>query len=649
MAQSIPNGSISQGQQWTIQQWNQAWQSKQDVLTYTPLKPQNNLSDVANVAQARANLGIGSSGVVNTGTSGAAVCLLNTACTYSALQTFQAGINTSSITGLSQPLSTAVGGIGTSNGDISSLTATSNGASAAASLAAHFARQIWVTDFDPNACSSATYDSSAAFNAASQWMSAHGPGVILVPNGICKLGNSTYPTLTLGNGVSLVGRGPWTTFIYAGLANANPLIRMGGNGNTIANLQINAAAAGTNTSGTTIQMGIPGSPNTVFSNELISNIVMAGPCIGVDMNGNQVQIQNSYINGTSGTGCGGIRVGTLTTFGGTVAAEIVNTAVASSKTTPADFGLQMLDSGGGYVLNGDFLYSKIGTELTPGTNQYVQWNVFGHTAMGDTNTTYALYVNPTTTNAYVLGTRFDSDWAATNGSGDLISIQNSNGGTVTDLDFSNLYAVNTHGSSFTLGPYVSNVSIGGSSKLCAYGTSGITLQGGASNFHLVGSSVVPTCMNHNNGGSYGINFGGSNNQLVITGNDFTGNLASTPFTGNIDGPNTIVFADNIAIDNNAPNLGNSAFSGGTLDLSAAGTVSPEFPTFYYTGSSGITVAAFAHPGWQGRTFRILNVSGGTITLGNGTSTGYYIAGSPLSVSSYGSASCYFTGVYAICH
>lgn len=648
VAQSVPNGTISQGQQWTTQQWNNAWQSKQDVLTYTPLKPANNLNDLGNIAQARINLGIGTAGTVNTGTSGSTVCLLNTSCTYSALQTFQSGINTSSITGLSQPLSTNVGGIGTSNGDISSLIATANGTSAASSLAARFARAIWVTDFDSNACSSASYDSSAAFNAASQWMTSHGPGVILAPSGICKIGNSTYPTLTLGPGVSLKGQGTNATFIYAGQTNSNPLIRISGNGDIISDLYINAAAAGTNTSGTTIEMG-NSSPVALFGNIIINNIIIAGPCIGVDLNGNQVQLVNSFITGFSGAGCGGARIGNLTTNAGTIAAAVINTTIASNKTNPGDFALQFLDSGGGYVLNGNFLYAKVGTELTPGANQYVEWNVFGHTALGDTVQTYALYVNPTASTGHVLGNRFDSDWVASNISGDLVNISNTNSGTVTDLDFANLYAVNTHGNAFTMGSGVTHVAIGGASKLCGYGTSGINLQAGATTFNLVGSTVTPTCMGVNNGGSYAMNFGGSNNQLVVTGNDFSGNLTLTPINGYIDGTNTIIMSSNISIDNNSPNLGNSAFSSGALDLTSGGTISQEFPTFYYNGSSGITVSNFVHPGWQGRTFRIINISGGNITLGNNTVTGYYIAGNPLVVASYSYATCYFTGTFSVCH
>ena len=54
------------------------------------LKPANNLSDLGNQTVARTNLGLGTAATVNTGTSGATLCLANAACTRGALTTFPA-------------------------------------------------------------------------------------------------------------------------------------------------------------------------------------------------------------------------------------------------------------------------------------------------------------------------------------------------------------------------------------------------------------------------------------------------------------------------------------------------------------------------------------------------------------------------------
>ena len=629
-AQSIPNAPIAQGQAWTVGQWNSAWQSKQDTLGYTPLNPNNNLSELTSAAAARTALGLGTASTISTGTSGPNIPLLNGNNTWSGTNAFGA-ISATSITG----------------GDVSGLTVTSSYATAAATLASRSARSISVLDFDSSACSSSSYDSTNAFYNAAAWMLAHGPGVIHVPAGTCIIGNSTHPALNLGHGVSLEGAGAGATVLQAGVANPNPLILMEGAGQVLANVFINCAGVSQPTSGSCVQIGYTGN---FFQNQYIMNVIMTNPCIGLDMNGNQIGIFNSYINQTQGAGCGGIRVGNLTTTGLTVDAQIVDTVVASNRSTPADFGLSLYDSGGGYIENADFLYSKVGTQMIPGANQYVEWNVLAHTALGDTNVNYAFYANPTNSGGHILGNRFNSDWAASNSNGDLMLLNNTNGGQFTDMDFTQLYASNTVGNAITIGANVSNVSITGGSKLCAYGLSGVNLQTNAGTLVLNGNTIIPTCMGHNNGGTYGISFGGNNNNLVVTSNNFVGNSTYKPLNGFMDGLNTVIFRDNLPFDNNGPNLTSGAFSGGTLDLSLGNTIGTQFPLFYYSGTSGVTITGFAHPGWQGRSFRIINVSNGSITFGNNsTTTGYYIGSPPKTIVGYDYVDCYFNGVYALCH
>ena len=68
-------------------------------LGSTWLLPANNLSELTNISVARANLGLGTAAVANTGSSGATVPLLSSAGTWSGVQTFTAAL----ATGVAEP------------------------------------------------------------------------------------------------------------------------------------------------------------------------------------------------------------------------------------------------------------------------------------------------------------------------------------------------------------------------------------------------------------------------------------------------------------------------------------------------------------------------------------------------------------------
>ena len=82
-------------------------------LTGSFLAPANNLSDVGNPTIVRTNLGLGSAALANTGTSGASICQLSSACTWSALQSFAA----SSTSAASINLAPGVAPTSPNNGD----------------------------------------------------------------------------------------------------------------------------------------------------------------------------------------------------------------------------------------------------------------------------------------------------------------------------------------------------------------------------------------------------------------------------------------------------------------------------------------------------------------------------------------------------
>ncbi|WP_216856974.1 hypothetical protein [Acidisoma sp. S159] len=117
----------------------------------------------------------------------------------------------------------------------------------------------------------------------------------------------------------------------------------------------------------------------------IRNVWINGACIGIELGGNTQTVEDTYINGVSGSGCYGIRVGYYTRSAATVDARITGSTIAADQANPADADLLVQDAGGLFLAQDDFLFAKTGTKLEAGSNQTIEWSTLGSSHYGDTN------------------------------------------------------------------------------------------------------------------------------------------------------------------------------------------------------------------------------------------------------------------------
>ena len=361
-------------------------------------------------------------------------------------------------------------------------------------------------------------DDAVALNAALTAAGAHAPSYVTLPFGqTCR-----YSTLlSVPALVTLQGNGPSPG--NGGLAplvvNLAPGIRLAGNGSSVTNLYINAAAAGANTSGLTLAMAN-------VQNSQIINVHIDGPCIGASVNGNLALVFNLVVNGISNqNSCGGWEIGNLTTQANTIATVLNSTVGGLPGSIVNGFGQIIYDAGGLYEAFDDFIFMGIGTYIVPGVNQAVTWPFFGNTVLGDTNGGSAFSIDTTAPTAVVKGGMCVECWVASQASATSanILINNGGGGTIDGFQFIGLRDFN----SANLGAYINagkNISFE-DSQFCGSktGQAVILVSAGIPGFRLLGGHVGGNCSNFTTTPSVGVQLGGAAPDLLI-GNDvdFTG-------------------------------------------------------------------------------------------------------------------------------
>lgn len=428
-------------------------------------------------------------------------------------------------------------------------------------------------------------DDTAALNRALAYAASVAPAVVNLPLSSTRC--VITGTITVPENVALAGARGQRASLSAGAANLNPMISLAGNGSAIRDLYIDASASGANSRGATIAV-----KNVVAP--VIAGVYIQGPFVGIDLNGNQALVEQTIVNGVKGAGSIGIRVGALTAHAETVDARIAHTIVIGDRAQPGDVAMQVLDAGGLLVSESDMLFTKIGTQIVPGANQWVAWASLNNTYVGDTNAVNALEIDTGAPTGRVEGLECSACWTASAQS-DNILIKNTGGGLVSEIHFNGLRNYNgaSNGANVRAGAFVTF----DASRFCGNGrgdgaAANIVYGPSVSSYAVRGSELGGSC-----GGlfkaapQHGIVLAGDNAGGLISGNDFSG--SKTPIAGAPTG-NSIV-SSNLGIDTAPAAIASAA----TLDVHTA-------PVVMLTGSAKISTIK---PTWNGRALKLIPTKG----------------------------------------
>lgn len=488
--------------------------------------------------------------------------------------------------------------------DTSSAQETASGATASLTPAIRHAQGYNALDFGAK-CDGQS-DDAAAINAA---LAAAGSksqgGVVHLPtNATCRFG----ATLSVPANVELTGFGMHSSILEPTSPTFSPQIKATGSYVALRNFQLisGASAIGYPSSGS-VSVMLSGTA-AAFMN-VVDNVWIDGPCIGVDMAGNNNSVRTSYINFvTGGAGCYGIRVGHLTTQAATTDPRILDTTIAAdqSATGRPDADLEVEDAGGLYVVNGDFLYARRGTTIKPSANQYVTWLFAINTALGDTTGAGGLLIDTADATAKIKGLQLSASWTS-NGNGPGVEIDNTAGGIVAGVHFRGHRAYTNAKDGFDVAASVTDFSLE-SSHLCGNnGTySGVYLNPGVKKFRIANNTIAQACDGQVSNSQTGINLGGTNDEGVVTGNDMTG--IGTPIA--VSSPLTnanLIIKDNIPTSTQLLSVPDSA----AIALTGA-------YEGYGISTSGTTVQDMTYA-WSGR--HVTLYSANALTFATGGSTG----------------------------
>jgi len=531
--------------------------------------------------------------------------------------------------------SPAITGGSLSNTDTSSGLATAAEATTGRSHASHFSDRYNVRDFGAK-CDGNT-DDAVAINLALKTASLSGVGgsVYLPGNATCRFGM----TLIVPTNVSLVGAGLHSSVLEPISVSFSPQISAAGSDTKLRDFQlISGTSALGYPSGGSVAISLS-TTSAQFMNQ-IDRVWIDGPCIGVDMAGNNNEVRGAYLNFvTGGAGCAGIRVGDLTTQAGTTDPKVVDTTVATdqSATGRPDADMLVNDAGGLTVDGNDLLYGKRGTILKPGANQIISWVFGNNTVLGDTNSAGGLLIDTSDSTGKVQGVECTTCWTS-NAGGPGVEIDNTgslvNGvqtkGTIAGVRLHYHRAYTNGADGVDVDSSVVDFEMDHSHLCGNSGTgSGILMNSGAKRFRLLYNVIASSCDGQTSNSQVGINLGGNNAEAEVIGNDLTGIASPIELGGTNTSPGAqMIIKDNIPVSTELFSVADAA----SIDL-------PQGYEGYGVTGSGTTVSNLTSA-WQGRHVTLL--SGVSLTFATGGTSGSAICNAftstpnvPIDASYYG--------------
>lgn len=429
---------------------------------------------------------------------------------------------------------------------------------------------------------------TATLNAALTFARTVQPAVVRTPQGVTC---SVSSTVTIPQNVTLQGSGIYSVGLNVTVPNLTLAVSLGGNAASLLDMYIAANGGGVNTTGVTVGFAAP------YSYNRINNVFVEAPCIGFDISGNTQWVWKNTARDFTGTGCTGARLGHLTTGGTTVDLAFEDNTLVSNQSSEADQDLLIQDAGGLWLLNNSLIFGKVGTLIQPGSGQFISWMTTSGNYFGDTTTVHDMVVD-VSNGGELQGWVSNNDWfgqsvATYSGTGLYLGAVGS--GTLDGVWLINPRVIWTGANGIdVLGGTNINFQ---AAHLCGVGRSGIAsdinIASGVSGVTLQNSDVVAGCAGIAAGSflSVGVTLGGSNADIIITGNRIVG--PPTAISGTPTGNSNV--NGNTGVDSVTPTLASAA----TITL-------PVYPSVVLSGSTAVTTM---NGYWNGRIVQLYTSTG----------------------------------------